>query len=247
MTTYAISSQKGGVGKTTTAINLAESLAQERSVLLIDMDHQGNATAASGIRNPDRTIYDVLTGLRDLDSAITSTKRGHYDFVCASPRLSLLAASAAPQLLRDALHDVLDKYDYILIDCPPSLDAMTMNAYLAADEVIVPVQCEFFALEGVAGLVKTVKQVRDTHNSRLVIGGLLRTMFESRSSMSGRVSDAIKAHFQSKVFDTVIPRNVKISEAHGYGVPAWVLDPQAKGAMAYLQLAAEILARETQE
>lgn len=244
MTIYAISSQKGGVGKTTTAINLAESLAQDRSVLLIDLDHQGNATAASGIRKPDRTIHDVLTGVRDLDSAITSTKRGHYDFVCASPQLTAIAATAAPHLLRDALRDVVDKYDYIILDCPPSLDAMTMNAYLAADEVIVPVQCEFFALEGVAGLVKTVRQIRDSHNPRLIIGGLLRTMFETRSGMSTRVSDMIKAHFQSKVFDTVIPRNITISEAHGYGVPVYVLDPQAKGAVAYMRLAAEILARE---
>ena len=247
----AVANQKGGVGKTTTGINLAASLARsQRTVLLIDIDPQGNATVGSGVEKADMagTIYEVLIGDSDLPAARVSTEAG-YDLVPADGNLAGAQVELIDEIgrelkLRMALNPVRDEYDYVLIDCPPALNVLTINALVAADAVIIPMQCEYFALEGLTALVTTIKKIRETLNPRLRIEGLLRTMFDGRNSLANEVSEQLQEHFGDKVYRTIIPRNVRLAEAPGYGKSVLSYDVGSKGAQAYLALAGEIIGRD---
>jgi len=246
-TILAIANQKGGVGKTTTSVNLAASLAvAEKRTLLIDADPQGNASSGVGVRKQsiERSIYDVLIGEVSLRDAIVKTPARGLDVVPATQdlvaaELELVDESDRALRLVNALKGV-DEYDYVLIDCPPSLGLLTLNALCAADRVLVPLQCEYYALEGLTHLMATVDRVKNSFNKKLTIEGVVLTMFDGRNSLTHQVADEVKAHF--RVFDTVIPRNVRLSEAPSHGVPALLYDAQSKGAQAYLSLAREILA-----
>ena len=245
----AVVNQKGGVGKTTTTVNLAAALAQSgRRVLLVDMDPQGNATMGSGIdkRNVSRTVYHALLGLGELAGIRTRSERGGYDLVPANRDLAgaeveLVELPARETRLKSALERIAGDYDYILIDCPPSLSLLTVNALSAAQRVLIPMQCEYYALEGLSDLVGTIKRVRANLNPGLEIAGLLRTMYDPRNTLSQQVSRELEAHFGDKVFRTLVPRNVRLAEAPSYGVPAVVWDASSKGAQAYLALAGEVL------
>jgi chromosome partitioning protein len=247
----AVTNQKGGVGKTTTGINLAASLARTRKrVMLVDMDPQGNATTGSGVSKNDTlvTVYEVLIGAHRIEEAIVDTGSG-YDLVAANSELAgaqveLMEIERRERRLRDALEGVLDRYDYILIDCPPALNILTINALVAANAVMIPMQCEYFAMEGLSSLVATIRKIRETHNPGLRIEGLLRTMFDARNSLSNEVSAQLREHFGDKVYRTIIPRNIRLAEAPSYGKPAIAYDAQSKGAQAYLALAGEILRRD---
>jgi chromosome partitioning protein len=247
----AVANQKGGVGKTTTGINLAASLARsQRTVLLIDIDPQGNATVGSGIDKADMagTIYEVLIGDSDIPATRVSTEAG-YDLVPADGNLAGAQVELIDEIgrelkLRMALNPVRDEYDYVLIDCPPALNVLTINALVAADAVIIPMQCEYFALEGLTALVTTIKKIRETLNPRLRIEGLLRTMFDGRNSLANEVSEQLQEHFGDKVYRTIIPRNVRLAEAPGYGKSVLSYDVGSKGAQAYLALAGEIIGRD---
>ena len=247
----AVTNQKGGVGKTTTGINLAASLARaERKALLIDLDPQGNATVGSGLEKDGQgnSIYGVLLGESDIASAIVATDSG-YDLVPATPDLAgaqieLIDEIGRELRLRKALEPIHERYDYILIDCPPSLNLLTVNALVAADAVMIPMQCEYFALEGLSALVDTVRKVREALNPKLKIEGLLRTMFDGRNTLSNEVSEQLQKHFGDKVYNTIIPRNVRLAEAPSYGKAALNYDAASKGAQAYLALAGEIIRRE---
>ena len=247
----AIINQKGGVGKTTTSVNLAAALAQSGSrVLLLDLDPQGNATMGSGIdkRTLSRTVYHMLLGLAGLAAVRVRAERGGYDLVPANRELAgaeveLVGLSGRESRLKDALAAVADEYDFILIDCPPSLSLLTVNALTAAQRVLIPMQCEYYALEGLSDLVGTIKRVRAHLNPQLEIAGLLRTMYDPRNTLSLQVSQQLEAHFGEKVYRTLVPRNVRLAEAPSYGVPAVVWDTASKGAQAYLALAREILAQ----
>ena len=214
----AVANQKGGVGKTTTGINLAASLARsQRTVLLIDIDPQGNATVGSGVDKPDMagTIYEVLIGESDIPATRVSTEAG-YDLVPADGNLAGAQVELIDEIgrelkLRMALSPIRDEYDYVLIDCPPALNVLTINALVAADAVIIPMQCEYFALEGLTALVTTIKKIRETLNPRLRIEGLLRTMFDGRNSLANEVSEQLQEHFGDKVYRTIIPRNVRLA------------------------------------
>ena len=250
----AIANQKGGVGKTTTCVNLAASMAAtRRKVLVIDLDPQGNATMASGIDKYDveRTAYELLVdGIPAKDVIITETAGG-YHLVAANQdvtaaEIRLLEFFAREIRLRNALAAIRDQYDYIFIDCPPSLNLLTVNAMSAADSVIVPMQCEYFALEGLTALVDTISKLVAVVNPDLKIEGILRTMFDHRNRLSNDVSDQLKQHFGDKVYRTVIPRNVRLAEAPSFGTPAMYYDKSSVGAKAYLALAGEILRREEQ-
>ena len=245
----AIANQKGGVGKTTTTVNLAASLAAaQQRVLLIDLDPQGNATMGSGIdkRDLQSSIYDVLLGSKTIAEAQLRSDAGKYDLLPANRDLAgaeveLVGMAHRETRLRDAVQGVAAQYDYILIDCPPALNLLTLNGLCAARSVMIPMQCEYYALEGLSDLVNTIRKVRANLNPDLEIEGLLRTMFDPRNMLAQQVSDQLQEHFGSKVYRTVIPRNVRLAEAPSYGVPVLYHDKASKGTQAYLALAGELL------
>ncbi|OGS93731.1 MAG: chromosome partitioning protein [Gallionellales bacterium GWA2_59_43] len=245
----AITNQKGGVGKTTTTVNLAASLAAAKQrVLLIDLDPQGNATMGSGVdkRDLQASVYDVLLGSKTVAEARVHSEAGKYDLLAANRDLAgaeieLVDVPHRETRLRDALHAVAAEYDYVLIDCPPALNLLTLNGLCAAKSVMIPMQCEYYALEGLSDLVNTIRKVRANLNPDLEIEGLLRTMFDPRNTLAQQVSDQLQEHFGSKLYRTVIPRNVRLAEAPSYGVPALYHDKLSKGTQAYLALAGELL------
>ena len=250
----AITNQKGGVGKTTTAINLAASLSRSDSrVLLIDVDPQGNATVGSGIamRELDYTIYEVLLGEAEIGSAVLTTDSG-YDLLPSHPDLSgaqveMTDLENRDFRLVDALESFRSNYDVILIDCPPALNVLTVNALTAAQEVLIPVQCEYYALEGLTSLMETIGLVRQGLNPNLQVLGLIRTMYDTRNSLANEVSEQLKTHFEDKLFRTIIPRNVRLAEAPSYGKPVIEYDKLCAGTQAYLALACEVLRRSGSE
>jgi chromosome partitioning protein len=247
----AITNQKGGVGKTTTGVNLAASLAAaHRRVLLVDLDPQGNATMGSGVdkRALQATVYQVLLGSRAIADVRVRAENGGYDLVPANRELAgaeveLVEMEHRETQLKDALAVVAGEYDFILIDCPPALNLLTVNGLTAAQAVMIPMQCEYYALEGLSDLVQTIKKVRAHLNPGLEIEGLLRTMFDPRNTLAQQVSTQLVEHFGDKVYRTVIPRNVRLAEAPSHGVPALKFDQASKGAQAYLALAGEMLNR----
>ena len=251
MKIFCVANQKGGVGKTTTTLNLAAGLAKlKRRVLVIDLDPQGNATMGAGIdkRALELSIYDVLLENATIAEARQASPKGGFDVIGANRELAgaeieLVALERRERRLRKALAARTADYDFVLIDCPPSLSLLTLNGLSGAHGVIVPMQCEYFALEGLSDLVNTIKQVHANLNPALEIIGLLRVMFESRITLQAQVSEQLKTHFGDKVFNTVIPRNVRLAEAPSYGVPGVVFDPTSKGAVAFLEFSRELAAR----
>ena len=248
----AIANQKGGVGKTTTSINLGASLAAaKRRILVVDMDPQGNTTMGSGVEKSalEHSVYDVLmndVGLADIAAVV-----GHSNYRLAPSNADLTGAEVAlldelgrELRLRHALAEVQDDYDYVIIDCPPALSMLTVNALVAADSVMIPMQCEYYALEGLSALLDTIEKIRRILNPDLKVDGLLRTMYDSRNNLSAQVSQQLVKHFGSKVYSTVIPRNVRLAEAPSHGLPALLYDKNSSGALAYLALAGEVLRRD---
>ena len=253
---FCIANQKGGVGKTTTTVNLAAGLAKVgQRVLMIDLDPQGNATMGSGVdkRKLELSVYDVLLGSASVREARVQSARlveanCGYDILGANRELAgaeveMVSLERREKRLKTALAEVDTDYDFILIDCPPSLSMLTLNGLCCATGVIVPMQCEYFALEGLADLVNTIKQVHANLNKELAIIGLLRVMFDPRITLQQQVSEQLKARFGDKVFNSVIPRNVRLAEAPSYGVPGVVFDPSAKGSQAFVSFATEMVAR----
>ena len=248
---FCVANQKGGVGKTTTTVNLAAGLAKiGQRVLMVDLDPQGNATMGSGIdkRSLELTVYDVLLESASVkEAAVLSDKCGYHvlgaNRELAGAEVELVELERREKRLKTALAQADGDYDFVLIDCPPSLSMLTLNGLCSAHGVIVPMQCEYFALEGLTDLVNTIKQVHANLNADLQIIGLLRVMFDPRITLQQQVSDQLKAHFGDKVFDTVIPRNVRLAEAPSYGLPGVVFDPSARGSQAFVAFATEMVAR----
>ncbi len=248
---FCVANQKGGVGKTTTTVNLAASLAaQKQRVLVVDLDPQGNASMGSGIDKMglQQSVYHVLIGMSDVLTARVKSETGGYDVLPANRELAgaeveLVEFDEREERLKNALAPVLNEYDFILIDCPPALSLLTLNGLCAANGVIVPMQCEYFALEGLSDLVNTIKQVHANLNPNLTIIGLLRVMFDPRTTLQQQVSYQLMAHFGDKVFNTIIPRNVRLAEAPSYGMPGVTFDKASRGAQAYMQFGAEMIQR----
>ena len=248
---FCIANQKGGVGKTTTTVNLAAGLSKlGKRVLVVDLDPQGNATMGSGVdkRALTLTVYDVLLENASIIEARQRSDKAGYDVLGANRELAgaeveLVQLERRDKRLRDALKAVQAEYDFVLIDCPPSLSMLTLNGLCSAHGVVVPMQCEYFALEGLSDLVNTIKQVHANLNPELEIIGLLRVMFDPRITLQQQVSEQLKAHFGNKVFNTVIPRNVRLAEAPSYGLPGVVFDPASKGAQAFVEFAQEMSQR----
>jgi chromosome partitioning protein len=243
-----VANQKGGVGKTTTAVNLSASLAAtKRKILMVDLDPQGNATMGSGIDKHDLelSLYDVLTGKCKVSDAIMVAENAGYDILPTNSDLTaaeveLMNLPQRETRLRSALSEVSANYDYIIIDCPPSLSMLTVNAMVAAQGVLIPMQCEYYALEGLSALIQTIEKIKSNLNPGLEIEGILRTMYDPRNSLTTDVSTQLITHFGDKVYSTVIPRNVRLAEAPSYGLPALAYDKSSRGAIAYLALAGEL-------
>ena len=248
---FCIANQKGGVGKTTTTVNLAASLAHHgKRVLVIDLDPQGNATTGSGVDKSsiESGVYQVLLGEAEVKDAVIHSEAGGYDVLAANRTLAgaeveLVQEIAREMRLKNALEPVLADYDFVLIDCPPTLTLLTLNGLVAAEGVIVPMVCEYYALEGISDLVATVRKIRQAINPRLDILAIVRTLYDSRSRLSQEVTEQLQAHFGKQLFETTIPRNVRLAEAPSHGLPALAYDAKAKGTLAYLALAEELLAR----
>ncbi len=250
----AVTNQKGGVGKTTTCINLGASLAATKCrVLVIDMDPQANATAGSGVDRHalERSSYDLLLGEASAREVIVRAEKAGYDMVpttgdLTAAEVQMLQLPNRERRLREALQPVRDEYDFILIDCPPSLNMLTVNALVAADSVLIPMQCEYYALEGLSALLDTVNQIRGSVNPKLEVEGLLRTMYDPRNNLANDVSAQLLQHFGDKVYRTIVPRNVRLAEAPSHGLPVITYDRTSRGAISYLALAGEILRRSGQ-
>ena len=247
---FVIANQKGGVGKTSIAVNLSASLAHYgRKAMLIDLDPQGNATTGSGVDKSacEKTVYDVILGECSVAEARVHCE-GKYDVVpsnreLAGAEVELIQMEDREYCLRKAIDSVRDEYDFVVIDCPPALNMLTVNGFTAADAVIIPMQCEYYALEGLSDLVGTLRKVKQKLNPKIEIEALVRTMYDPRMTLTIQVAEELKKHYGDKVFDTVIPRNIRIAEAPSFGKPVILHDPQSKGALAHLAFARELLGR----
>ncbi len=248
----SIANQKGGVGKTTTAINIAASLAAaEKHILLIDTDPQGNSTSGMGIarENLNGSLYNIYNGTKNIEEVIQNTELNHLKIIPSNidligAELELIAKEGRETILKRAIEPVKSRFDFIFIDCPPSLSLLTLNALVAADSLLIPMQCEYYALEGISSLIKTLELVRESFNSYLDIEGILLTMFDGRNTLANQVAAELKNHFGDKVYKTMIPRNVTLAEAPSHGKPVILYDIHSKGAQSYLELAKEMMGNE---